>query len=116
MLEQYLHIYCNYEQDNWSKLLPLAEFAYNNAPHATTGVSPFLATCGYNLLIAVYPDAKVMDLCARHFTVNFNKVHKFLCDHMKDAQEAMAHYTNQDCMAPLLFCIGDRVFIHTDHT
>ena len=38
-LEQYLRIYCNYEQDNWSKLLPLAEFAYNNAPNASTGVS-----------------------------------------------------------------------------
>ena len=22
-LNQYLHIYCNYQQDNWSKLLPL---------------------------------------------------------------------------------------------
>jgi len=55
-LEQYLRIYCNYEQDNWLKLLPLAEFAYNNAPHASTGVSPFFATCGYDPLIAVYPD------------------------------------------------------------
>jgi len=38
-LEQYLCVYCNYQQDNWSELLPLAEFAYNNAPSATTGVS-----------------------------------------------------------------------------
>jgi hypothetical protein len=30
-LEQYLCIYCNYQQDNWSELLPLAEFAFNNA-------------------------------------------------------------------------------------
>src|SRR5258706_1558987 len=77
-LEQYLCIYCNYEQDNWSKLLPLAEFAYNNTPHATTGVSPFFATCGYDPLIAVFPDAEVMDLCAKHFAINFDKIHKFL--------------------------------------
>src|SRR5882724_4074537 len=25
-LEQYLRVDCNYQQDNWSKLLPLAEF------------------------------------------------------------------------------------------
>ena len=31
-LEQYLQVYCNYQQDNWSSLLPLAEFAYNNTP------------------------------------------------------------------------------------
>jgi len=89
-LEQFLWIYCNYEQDNWSKLLPLAEFAYNNAPHASTGISPFFATCGYDPLIAVYPDAEVMDLHAKHFAINFGKVHKFLCGCMQDAQDSMA--------------------------
>jgi len=41
-LEQYLCTYCNYQQDNWSELLPLAEFAYNNAPSKTTGYLPSL--------------------------------------------------------------------------
>ena len=31
-LEQYIWVYCNYQQDNWFGLLPLAEFAYNNTP------------------------------------------------------------------------------------
>jgi len=39
--EQYLCIYCNYQQDNWSELLSLAEFAYNNASSITTSVFPF---------------------------------------------------------------------------
>ena len=39
-LEQYLCIFCNYQQDNWNTLLPLAEFAYNNTPSATTSTSP----------------------------------------------------------------------------
>ena len=46
-LEQYLRVYCNYQQDNWSELLSLAEFAYNNALSATTGVFPFFANKGY---------------------------------------------------------------------
>ena len=29
-LEQYLRIYCNYQQDNWYELLALAEFAYKH--------------------------------------------------------------------------------------
>ena len=37
-LEQYLQIYCNYQHSNWSDLLPLTEFAYNNAPNVTTSV------------------------------------------------------------------------------
>ena len=54
----YLRIYCNYEQNNWSELSPLAEFAYNNAPHPSTGVSPFFATRGNDALIAVYSDTE----------------------------------------------------------
>ena len=40
-LEQYLWIFCNYQQDNWYTLLPLVEFAYNNTLSATTRISPF---------------------------------------------------------------------------
>ena len=58
-LKQYLHIYCNYQQDNWSELLSLVEFAYNNAPSATTGVSPFFTNKGYHLNITVYPEHNI---------------------------------------------------------
>jgi IS30 family transposase len=56
MLEQYLRIYCNYQQDNWSTFLPLAEFTYNNAPSTTTGISPFFANKGYHPSISVHPE------------------------------------------------------------
>ena len=55
-LEQYLWDYCNYQQDNWSELLSLAEFAYNNAPNATTGVTLFFANKGYHPNISVHPE------------------------------------------------------------
>jgi len=58
-LEQYLRVYCNYQQDNWSELLPLAEFAYNNAPSATTGVSPFFANKRYHPNLLVYPEQDI---------------------------------------------------------
>ena len=38
-LEQYLYIYCNYQQTNWAQLLPLAEFAFNNVFSSFTGIS-----------------------------------------------------------------------------
>src|SRR4029077_11909890 len=53
-LEQYLRIYSNYQQDNRAELLPLAEFAYNNAPSATTGVSPFFANKAYHPNISIH--------------------------------------------------------------
>jgi len=63
MLEQYLHVYCNYQQDNWSELLPLAEFAYNNAPSVTTGVSLFFANKRYHPNLIVYPE---QDIASSH--------------------------------------------------
>ncbi|KAJ8488098.1 hypothetical protein ONZ51_g3764 [Trametes cubensis] len=44
---------CN---NNWLQLLLLAECTYNNAPSATTGISPFFANKGYNPAISVYPE------------------------------------------------------------
>jgi len=58
-LEQYLHVYYNYQQDNWSKLLLLAEFVYNNAPSTTTSVSLFFANKGYHLNITVHPEHNI---------------------------------------------------------
>ena len=55
-LEQYLQVYYNYQQNNWSELLPLTEFAYNNTPNATTGTSPFFANNGYHPNILVHPE------------------------------------------------------------
>jgi hypothetical protein len=48
ILEQYLRAYCNYQQDNWTQLLPIAEFCYNNTQSETTRVTPFFANCGYH--------------------------------------------------------------------
>ena len=48
VLEQYLRMFCNYQQDDWQDLLPLAEFAYNNSVHASTHQTPFFASYGYH--------------------------------------------------------------------
>lgn len=48
ILEQFLRMFTTQRQDDWVDLLPMAEFAYNNASHAATGLSPFYATYGYH--------------------------------------------------------------------
>ena len=36
VLKHYLRVYCNYKQNNWSKLLLMTSFAYNNSIHSVT--------------------------------------------------------------------------------
>ena len=47
-VEVYLCIYIEDLTDEWAKLLPTAEFAYNNTTHEATKMSPFFVLHGYN--------------------------------------------------------------------
>lgn len=48
-VEVYIHTFVNYDQDNWTSLLPMAELAINNHDAASTGVSPFFLSHGYHM-------------------------------------------------------------------
>jgi len=86
-LEQYLQMYCNYQQTNWAHLLPLAEFAYNNAPSATTGVSPFYANKGYHPYLQVHLIQNLPSVNAQHFAQNLDSVHSELKESIWAAQK-----------------------------
>jgi len=110
-LEQYLHVYCNYQQDNWSELLPLAEFAYNNAPSATTSVSPFFANKGYHPNITVHPKHNIASSQAYNFAIDLDELQSILKAEISVAQQ---HYQKsadaQRSPAPN-FKVGDKVFV-----
>jgi len=74
VLEQYLYIYYNYQQDNWSELLPLAEFTYNNAPSATTGISLFYANKEYYSNLSVYPEQDIAFSHACDFIIDLDEL------------------------------------------
>ena len=47
-MEAYLRAFVNFEQNDWARLLLMAEFAYNNAKNASTGHTPFELNCGFH--------------------------------------------------------------------
>src|SRR5882724_1010653 len=85
-LEQYLRVYCNYQQDNWSELLPLAEFTYNNTLSATTGITPFFANKGYHPNLTVHPEHNLASACACDFVTDLDELHQQLGQHIANAQ------------------------------
>ena len=110
-LKQYLRIYCNYQQDNWVDLLPLAKFAYNNAPSATTGVLPFFTNKGYHPNISVYPEHDMTSARAHDYAVNLELLHQYLHEEMANTQ---LHYQGpadaKHTPAPD-FKVGDQVYV-----
>jgi hypothetical protein len=77
-LEQYLRIYCNFQQDNWHSLLPIAEFCYNNTPSSTTGVSPFFANKGYNPAFTVHSEYELASVKAQELVIDLQELHSKL--------------------------------------
>ena len=55
-IETYLRSFVNGRQDNWSALLPVAEFAHNTWKHQHTKYTP------HELIIGIVPSAKLMPL------------------------------------------------------
>jgi len=110
-LEQYLRIYCNYQQDNWADLLPLAEFAYKNTPSATTGVSPFFANKGYHPNISVYPECDMTSARARDYAVDLESLHQYLREEMANAQLRYQGQADAKCTPALDFKVGNQVSV-----
>jgi hypothetical protein len=46
-LEQYLHVYGNFQQNDWASWLPLAQFVHNAWPSDVTKITPFNLLIGY---------------------------------------------------------------------
>ena len=114
-LEQYLRIFCNYQQDNWSDLLPLAEFAYNNSLNATTGVSPFFTNKGYHPNISPHPEQDLASQRARDFVIDLNELHTTVHEQILLAQKCYQGPTDARQTPPPPIQIGDQVYVKSEH-
>ena len=47
-MKAYFWAFVNFKQNDWAQLLPMAEFAYNNAKNASIGYTPFELNCRYH--------------------------------------------------------------------
>ena len=116
VLEQYLRLYADYQQKNWSTLLPLAEFTYNNTSHSSTTVSPFFANKGYHPRANYTPgDTAANSPSALSFTVNLSNLHGFLREEITKANQASAGFFDQNRNPSPIYNIGDQVWLAGKH-
>jgi hypothetical protein len=90
MMEQYLQAFYNYEPDNWVAVLPLAEFAYNHAIHASMGMIPFCANYHHHPAMHFKPlnqrSSLNSEIQAHSFTAGLEETDQTLCKTMQEAQ------------------------------
>ena len=107
-LEQYLRCFVNYQQDNWTQLLPLAELSYNNTIHTAINETPFYATFGYHANINI-PRTNSNVPRAEARLEQLHEVQEEIQLSMSIAQESYALYYDRHATQQPDFNIGDKV-------
>jgi hypothetical protein len=108
-------IFCNYQQDNWSPLLPLGEFAYNNALSASTSTSPFFTNKGYHLNITVHPERELALQHACEFVVDLDELHTELRSQLSATQKHYQGPINHQWTSAPDFEVGEQAFVKAEN-
>jgi hypothetical protein len=109
-IEQHLRTFCDYLQDDWTDLLPLAEHAYNCTHHSSIGMSPFYANLGYNPRLSI--SLRETRTPAVHERLcKLKEVHQLARRNIQQAIEQHAKYANKKRSSAPPFQPGDRVWL-----
>ena len=111
VLEQYLCCSINYQQDNWTSLLPLAEFAYNNSRHASTQETPFYINYGHHPKIDMLLVWRGESPAAEDFAKQMEELHTTMKMHLEQAQLCYKEIANVKRKKHPSFQVGDKVWL-----
>ena len=115
-MEAYLQAFVNFKQNNWARLLPIAEFAYNNAKNASTGHTPFELNCGYYPCVSFEKDTnprsrlKTADKLLAELRELINVCQK----NLYHAQEFQKQAHNKG-IKPKSYAPGDKVWLNSKY-
>jgi hypothetical protein len=115
-MEQYLRVFCYYEQDNCIELFPLADFAYNNAIHPATRMTPFWANYHCHPVMQFtaqkQPSSIKLEIQADTIAAGLEETYQTL---RKNLQEAQTRQTKYAGSKEVVFEVGDKVWLSTLH-
>jgi len=117
-INEYLRAFVNHEQNDWDLHLHLAEYAYNDASHSSTGQSPFLLDTGRHPVtpnVLNTTDVKPTEIPAVNQTLkDWRDILEKARTSLQDAQNRQAVRINQN-RRPREYVAGNEVMVSTAH-
>jgi len=93
-IEAYLRAFVSKEQDNWVRLLPMAEFAYNNLTTTGNGMSLFYTNYGFHPAALDPTSTEPLNPASQVYAHWMQAVHDDSRKGLEDTQERMRRYTD----------------------
>ena len=112
-LEQYLKIYVNHRQSNWSEWLATAEFAFNNKVYTVTKSSLFKVNYKREPRMGFDIRKKGKHVKAEEFVKEIKDRHKEMKAALVKSQEKMKRYADRNRKEAEEYKVGDKVLIST---
>ena len=109
VLEQYLRCTINYQQYNWTSLLLLAEFAYNNSTHTSTQEMSFYINYGHYLKIDMLSAWRGESPTAEDFVKQMEELHTTMKMHLEQAQSCYKEIADVKRKKHPSFQVSDKV-------
>ena len=110
-IEAYLRVFVNTEQDDWRRLLPMAECAYNNSATVGNGMSPFYANYRFHPVAGGAAVTKPLNPASTVYAHWIQAIHNEAWKWLEEAQERMRRYTDPERKKPPAYQVGDLVML-----
>ncbi len=116
MMEAYFRVFVNWEQDNWERLLPMAEFAYNNTKNASTGYTPFELNCGYHPRVSFEEDVNLRSRSrsANELAEELRELMEVCCQNLLHAQKLQKR-ANDKGVKSRSYAQGKKVWLNSKY-
>ena len=115
-MEAYLRAFVNFEQNDWAQLLPMAEFAYNNAKNASTGHTSFELNCGYHPHVSYEEDLdpRSKSKTAEELSSELRNLMAVCQQNLHHAQE-LQKQAHDKGVKPQSYALGNKVWLSSKH-
>ena len=111
-IESYLQAFVGKEQDDWVRLLPMAEFAYNNSVTTGNGISPFYTNYGFHPAAPNPPTEEPFNPASINYAHWMTGVHEETRKGLEAARERMRRYTDPGRKEPPVYQVGDLLMLN----